>query len=130
MNVKGVETFERFKKHKKQLSTSNRSNNMSLFGLVCLIVACQLKVGACLRLPESCELPFHGEDDCRGTNSMSQPTLLLGCQALWGGHTSQVWADGSKTRGRSRVTSWQLSPHDPPLIQPRQAFLNFKFKNE
>ena len=52
----------------------------NLFGLVCLIVACQLKVGACLHLPESCELPFKGDDNCRGTNGLSQQTLPLGSQ--------------------------------------------------
>ena len=46
----------------------------NLFGLVCSIVARQLKVGACLRLPESCELQIQREDDCRRANGSSQPT--------------------------------------------------------
>ena len=111
------------------LRTAERTTSPLLCGLVCLWVVRQLRVEASLRLPNSCEHPFKGEDYCRGNNSMSQQTLLSGHQALWGRHTSQVWADGSKTRSCSRVTNWQLSPHDPPtLIQTRQAFLNFKFK--
>ena len=53
---------------------------MSFFGLVYLTVAYQLKVGACLLLPESCELPFKGENNCRGTNGLTQQTLPLGRQ--------------------------------------------------
>ena len=55
-------------------------NNKSFFGLVVLTVACQLRVGASLLLPNSCELPFKGEDNCRGTNGLPQQTLPLGNQ--------------------------------------------------
>ena len=113
-----------------QLSKSSRSCNMSkFFGLVFTIVALQLREGACLRLPVSCELPIQREDDCRGTNGLSQQTLLLSVQALCFGYiTSHVWADGRKTRGRNRVTHWQISPDDPPTTV-QLGYLKFKFKN-
>ena len=103
---------------------------MSKFiGLVFSIAALQLKAGAYLRLPESCELPIQREDNCRGANGLSQQTLLLSVQAHCFGYiTSHVWADGSKTRGRNRVTHWQISPDDPPTIDTRKEFLRFKYK--
>ena len=102
----------------------------NLFGLVFLIAALQLREKACLLLPERCELPIQREDNCRGTNGLSQQTLLLSVQALCFGYiTSQVWADGSKTRGRSRVTHWQISPDDPPTIEYlRFGYLKYKYK--
>ena len=115
---------------KDQLSQNFRSSNMSkFFGLVVSMVVLQLRVRALLHLPERCKLPFHGEDNCRGTNGLSLQTLLLSVQALCFGYiTSHVWADGSKTRGRNRVTHWQISPDDPPTIVTRKEFLNFKYK--
>ena len=99
------------------------------FGLVFTIVALQLREGACLHLPVSCELPIQREDDCRGTNGLSQLTLLLSVQALCFGYiTSQVWADGRKTRGRNRVTHWQISPDDPPTTELSKEFLKYKYK--
>ena len=106
-----------------------RPSNMSkFFGLVVSMVVLQLRVRALLHLPERCKLPFHGEDNCRGTNGLSQQTLLLSVQALCFGYiTSHVWADGRKTRGRNRVTHWQISPDDPPTtVHP--GYLKFKFK--
>ena len=113
-----------------QLSKSIRSSNISnLFGLVFLVAALQLRVRACLHLPERCELPLQREDNCRGTNGLSQQTLLLSVQALCFGYiTSHVWADGRKTRGRKRVTHWQISPDDPPTIRLYFVHLKFKFK--
>ena len=61
---------------------------------------------------------------------MSQQSLLLSVQALCFGYiTSHVWADGRKTRGRNRVTHWQISPDDPPTIEIRLEFLNSKLYN-
>ena len=76
------------------------------FGLVCLLAVRQLRVGASLRLPYSCEPPFKGEDTCRGTNSMTQQTLLLGCQALWGGHTSH----GGRFRCYAQLRAFKKAP--------------------
>ena len=100
----------------------------NLFGLVLSIAALQLRVEACLLLPYCCELLIQREDNCRGTNGLSQQTLLLSVQALCFGYiTSHVWADGRKTRGRNRVTHWQISPDDPPTTV-RLDHLKFKFK--
>ena len=100
----------------------------NLFGLVFLIDVLQLREKACLLLPECCKLLIQREDNYRGTNGLSQQTLLLSVQALCFGYiTSQVWADGRKTRGRNRVTHWQISPDDPPTTV-HLGYLKFKFK--
>ena len=94
-------------------------------GLVALQVFLQLSLSSALT--ERCELPYSREED-RGTSGLLQQTLPLVCQAHCDGYiTSQVWADGSKTRGRSSVTSWQTCPDDPK-IKPRRDYLHYKFK--